>query len=403
MKLSGKKRIAAYAESGAPICGFIQYIDGEKPILMRRMGRQIASDVHDAYTDEVSLDNGRTWDTSRLSLKHIETAGGYIVFTENVTHYDARRDLLIHITDQHFQPGLDGPELSQSTQLRITVDHPQAFLEGVAAPPLVTVFDKDQGLAVSFTHVFEDSQGRLLFSVQWQSKDPDGSLAARGCPHREDRDDVIYDIWESAVLIGTWNDDNSLSWEVGNAVPMDIERTSRGLNEGTLAELSDGRLAMVLRGSNASWTQRPGYKWLSFSDDGGLNWSPAEPLGCDDGSVLQSSATGSWLFRSFTNGKLFWVGNLCARGEKVEGNFPRSPIVIAEVQEEPFALMRDTITVIGDREGDEDEFVQHSNFRAYQDRVTGEAVIYLTRFGEYGSQDDDWLRADCYEYRVSLD
>lgn len=403
MKLSGKKRIAEYTAAGAPICGFIQYIHGDKPTLMRRMGRQIASDTHDAYTDQVSTDNGKTWDAPRTSLKHLEAEGGYIVFTENSTHYDAQRDLLIHITDQMFQPGLDAPNLSHSTQLRITVDHPQAFLEGTTAPPLVTLFNKDQGLDVSFTHAFEDSKGRLYFTVQWQAKDSDGRYAALGYGPREDRDDVCWNVWESAVLIGTWNADDTLNWEIGNPVPMDVERTSRGLNEGTLTELSDGRLAMVLRGSNAAFTEKPGYKWLSFSEDGGLNWSPAEPLACSDGSILQSSATGSWLFRSFTNGKLYWVGNLCTKGEKVDANFPRSPIVIAQVEEEPFALMRETITVIGDREGDEDEFVQHSNFRAYQDRETGEAVVYLTRFGEYGSQNDDWLRADCYEYRISLD
>ena len=44
------------------------------------------------------------------------------------------------------------------------------------------------------------------------------------------------------------------------------------------------------------------------------------------------------LFRSAKNGRLYWMGNLCAAGERARGNSPRSPLFIGEVQEQPFAL-----------------------------------------------------------------
>jgi len=77
------------------------------------------------------------------------------------------------------------------------------------------------------------------------------------------------------------------------------------------------------------------------------------------------------------------------------------PLVVAEVQEQPFALKRDTITVIGDRAPGEPEKVQVSNFRFYQDRLTGELVVFVTRYAERSEQ--DWLLADYYRYRVELD
>lgn len=402
MKVTNVQRIAEHGAKGAPMCGFVDYIDAEKPILLRRMGWQIASDLHDAYSDEVSTDNGRTWSKPRLSLSCIEEDGGYVVFVENATHYDAERDLFLHITDQLWQPDLNGPNENASHELRITLDTPQAFLEGTTKPPLVSRFGIEQGVCISFTHILKDKHGRLLVTVQGAAEDTDKRFSNLGHDVRSDLPNYTRDVWECRLVIGTWNEDNTLDWQVSNPVPVDVEKSSRGLCEGTLAELPDGRLAMVLRGSNAAFLDRPGYKWVSYSEDGGLNWSAAVPLTCDDGNILQSSATGSCLLRSATNGKLYWIGNLCQPGEQASGNFPRSPLVIAEVQEEPFALRRDTITVIDDRHEGEDEYLQLSNFRAYQDRESGEVVINLTRFGERGSDGNDWMLADWYQYRVSL-
>ena len=39
------------------------------------------------------------------------------------------------------------------------------------------------------------------------------------------------------------------------------------------------------------------------------------------------------------------MGNLALRGERADGNRRRSPPVIAEVQEEPFALKREPVQV----------------------------------------------------------
>ena len=94
------------------------------------------------------------------------------------------------------------------------------------------------------------------------------------------------------------------------------------------------------------------------------------------------------------------MGNLALRGERANDNWPRSPLVVVEVQEEPFALKRDTIFAIDERNYNDSSRVQHSNFRFYQDRETGDLVVFLTRYGEFSEK--EWQVADYYRYRVEM-
>lgn len=403
MKLLSKKRIASFTPQGAPLCGCITYIDPVKPLLMHRMGREVASDVHDDFYDTFSNDNGQTWSEPRIALRRIPQENGHIYFVENAIHYAAERNRIVHFVDEVFQKSLTQYDLNHVTRIRITVDTPQAFMNGTTSPPLISTFGLEQGLAASLCHPFADSKNHLLAPVQWQREDAAQEISSQGFALRSDLPHVLTDVWQCALLMGTWSEDNTLHWQLGNAVPYDFQTTSRGLCEGTVAELADGRLVMILRGSNDAWPEKPGYKWVSFSEDAGMNWSPAEPLKCEDGTLLESSATGSALFRSEKNGKLYWIGNLCRTGERANGNWPRSPLYIAEVQEEPFCLIRSSITVIGERAPHEDQRVQHSNFKFYQDRETGDVVLYLTRFGERGVENGKWLDADLYQYRMEID
>jgi len=399
VKVLEKKVMIEHKPERAPICGFATYISATEPVLLRRCGWEVGDDVHDDFYDLISRDNGQTWEAPIPSLRSTAVAGGFMVFVENSAIFLEKRNRLVTITDLKFEPSLEGAHGEYSAQLHITVRDPNDATE---AQPFVSDFGIRQGLYVSFCHPVEDSRGRLLVPVMWQKVD-DGSIQQRGFPTRPDLPDVLMDVWEVALLIGEFDANGEIVWNVGNAVPCEFGKSSRGMNEGTVAELQDGRLAMVLRGSNVGWPDKPGYKWLSFSSDGGTNWTEPIPLPCDDGSTPESSATGSALFRSIKNGRLYWIGNLCLHGERASGNFPRSPLVIAEVQEEPFALRRDSITIIDERAPHEDAGVQMSNFRFYQDRLTGDTVLYLTRYGERGSHQLDWMMADNYQYRVSVE
>jgi hypothetical protein len=178
------------------------------------------------------------------------------------------------------------------------------------------------------------------------------------------------------------------------------ETSSRGLNENALTQLRDGRIAAVCRGDNSAFPEKRGYKWLSFSADDGESWSSPAPLPATGGEPIESGSNGSALFRSSRNGRLYWMGNLALRGDRANGNWPRSPLVIVEVQEEPFALKHETIFAVDERTFNDSPRVQMSNFRFYQDRQTGDVVIFLTRYGE--KSEKEWMMADYYRYRVEM-
>lgn len=393
-----KRVVRAYQPGRTPICGFLSYIDREAPVLLRRSGFEIGDDVHDDFTDEISHDNGVTWGEARPVLAKTAVDGGYLVYIEFASLFHEARNLLIVVTNQRFEASLAGCDLNSSGRLHITVTN----LREPARDPEITVsdFGLPQGVMVSFTAPLLLSSGRVVVPIQWQKPIRNDQL---GLDARTDMPGIFRDAWEPALLIGEFDSKGALQWRPGDSVPFDHSTTSRGLCEGTIAELGGGQLAMVLRGSNSVWHEKLACKWLTFSEDGGQSWSPAKPLACDDGSVIESAASGSALVRSIKNGKLYWIGNLCLNGERPIANFPRSPLVCAEVCEAPFALKRDSITVIDERTAEEGPQLQLSNFKYYQDRITEDLVVYLTRYGEYGQVEADWMQANQYAYRVAVD
>ncbi len=149
----------------------------------------------------------------------------------------------------------------------------------------------------------------------------------------------------------------------------------------------------------------PNCKWVSYSGDRGKTWSYAVPLTDTEGNILESSSSGSYLFRSEANGKLYWIGNLCLKGERSIGNWPRHTLFIAEMEERPnIAIKKETLSIIAQRNPEESDQIQHSNFICYQDRQTGEIVLFMNRFFERGGYENmAWHNTDLYEYRISLE
>ncbi len=388
MRVLSKERFMTH-ENGRPVAtGFVSYISRDKPILMLRTGREDYSDGYDDYADMISEDNGHTWGEPRLRLKSYEVEEGKMRYAEPAAVFDSDTGKLLVLTDLVLYPhdnlnvdasynvvfeSLDSTTREWSDLTRLKLGHPA-------------------GVAVSFAHPIKTSKGRLVFPAQTHYLDENGKpVHYKGC-------------WSPAGVIvhilGDYRPDGSIQWHLSQPVFPDLEKTSRGLYEPAIAELSDGRFAMILRGDNSMFPDRPGYKWLSFSGDHCETWTDPVPLPCDVGDPIESGSNGSALFRSEKNGKLYWIGNLCIDGERPNGNWPRTPIVIVEVQENPFALKRDTITVIDRKAPSESPQVQHSNFRFYQDRENGDIVLFLSRYGETSAE--QWMLADYYRYRVKI-
>jgi hypothetical protein len=207
----------------------------------------------------------------------------------------------------------------------------------------------------------------------------------------------------SVLFLGRWRPDRSEhEWTPGARIEISLDRSARGLMEPEVAELGDGRLLVVWRGSNLGWdgtaSKEPGRKWFSLSTDGGRTLSPVQEWRYDDGSRFYSPSSIHRMIRHSVTGKLYWLGNICPGPPA--GNSPRYPLVIAEVDEPRAAPKRHTVTAVDDRRDGQGD-IQFSNFSLLEDRETHDLELYLTT---YGQEPDpaDWATADCYKYTLRV-
>ena len=208
-------------------------------------------------------------------------------------------------------------------------------------------------------------------------------------------------------FIGRWDRSRrTYAWEKSKPICVPHRVSARGLLEPCVGELSDGRLWMVIRGSNRTFTgndwegtvENPGRKWMSLSEDGGYAWGPVTDLRFDSGEPFCSPSTFAKVLRHSHTGKLYWFGNICP--EPSDGNRPRYPLYIAEVDERIPALRKDTLTVVDDRDPNTDtDAFQLSNFYVFENRETGKIELYLIRYGERASH---WTHADAHKYTIAL-
>ena len=141
----------------------------------------------------------------------------------------------------------------------------------------------------------------------------------------------------------------------------------------------------------------PGRKWCCVSTDDGNTWSEVAALRYDTGEDFFSPATGGRLIRHSRTGRLLWIGNII--DENPRGNGPRYPVQIAEVDEAKVALVKDSVTVIDERGPEDSPALQLSNFKAYEDRESGEIVMVMARWFAEGR--DHWT-APAHEYRIRI-
>ena len=191
-------------------------------------------------------------------------------------------------------------------------------------------------------------------------------------------------------------------WEAGARTFVLPTQSGRGLAEPEAIELSDGRLLVVFRGDNLSWdgskdVTEPGRKWYCISSDGGRTLSPLADWRYDDGTQFYSPSSYHRTLRHSVNGKLYWLGNICAT--LPEGDHPRYPLILAEIDDRTGLLKKKTVTALDDRKPGQQAVVQYSNFTFLEDHETHDMEIYLTAYSEF--EGEDWRTANCYRYTVT--
>ncbi len=212
-----------------------------------------------------------------------------------------------------------------------------------------------------------------------------------------------YTYHDAAVLIARWKPDDTLSWTLSRRVTADPALSTRGMIEPTIAEMPDGRILMVLRGSNDVKPDLPGRRWYAVSDDHGRSWSEPKPWSFATGEAFFSPSSCSQLL-PHANGRVYWIGNVCP--ENPRGNGPRYPLVIVEVDRLALYPIAETLRVVADRAADDPPWTAFSNFFAREDRDTHDIVVHCSPLGtakEIAADAPklDWT-ADALLYRVKV-
>jgi hypothetical protein len=178
--------------------------------------------------------------------------------------------------------------------------------------------------------------------------------------------------------------------------------STRGMDEPTVAPLADGRLLMVIRGSNDKKPELPGRRWVSYSSDQGRTWTKPAYWTYTSGDYFFSPAASSQLI-SHSSGRLFWLGNI--RPDNPKGNRPRYPFIVGEVDTRTGLLDQASVRVVDDRGPGDGELLALSSPYSREDRETGEIVLNMTRFGARSVGSDlanyNWT-ADACLYRIPV-
>jgi hypothetical protein len=388
VRLIAKELLVRHQPNRPVVAGFVTYVSATEPVLMHCYGWEDYSDGYDDYAVSMSHDNGKTWSEPVLKWQSVAVPQGKVRHAEPAALFDRDTGQLIVLTDKVLYPK---DKLDVDAEYALAMDVYDLASDSWSERRELS-FPGERCPAMSFSFPLKTSRGRLLFPGMRQTVEADGkAIHYRGCWAPVD---------EVVTVIGEYQG-AELTWKLGQARPIDPERSSRGLDENALVELPDGRIAALCRGDNSMYPDRAGYKWLIVSSDDGESWSEPAPLPDTEGRPVESGANGSALFRSDRNGKLYWMANLCRPGEHARGNMPRTALMTAEMQEEPFALKRDTIFVIDERNSNDSPELQLSNFRFYQDRETGDVVLFMLRYCEHGLK--EWWRSDYYRYRIGME
>ena len=350
---------------------------------------------------QVSDDNGRTW--SPLVWRPDFAAGlphGYR--REPVTAaLDRHTHRLIALFNALDTPGLDPnavePPIAQQTyylRYRVSRDGGRTWLfdEPIIQSGAYDAKHPLDGVWVGTNAIYLGDvgciplvtrKGKVLVPAQMTVVGPDGKLFNPAGGHT---------YTEVVVLIGSWTKDGHLTWTVGQRIAGDPLRTTRGLIEPTLAEFVDGRILMVMRGSNGGKADPkntlPSYKWFCVSKDGGRTWSQPVPWTYENGEAFFSPSSMSTLFKH-SSGRVFWAGNWSPTN--CLGNLPRWPLVIAEVDRKSLRLIRKSLLTL-DTEQPEDRSqgrLDLSHLTLLEDLQTKEIIACYPR-AHHAYQSYEW-------------
>ena len=178
-----------------------------------------------------------------------------------------------------------------------------------------------------------------------------------------------------ALLRGHWSAGGDLRWSLSTCITVP-EYMSYGLTEPAVAEMNGDRLMVVMRSICGPRQALPSVKFFAISEDGGATWSEPVPLTHPDCSYVYSPGSYLNFFRSDKNDRVYLITNILPGPTR--SGIPRYPLNIVEVDRDFLWALPWTATVIQEREPRHSKLVCFSNWSVYEDRESGNPVIFMT-------------------------
>lgn len=408
MSTIAKVRRERYISSPAPHVSADLETEYTGQGLVRReiLTREASSDLSTDAKIRYSYDNGKTWSDWKDDPSFMSTQGRLTLEEmEFARVFDPTSGKMVRMLFQRLLP----PNLQESLANDTYYDH-QIFQ-----------ISDDDGMTWDSGQLLQYEEGDPFDPNNWDNpgyltkngmyggynilpmSNGDLLYAASVTMPFKNKNGVAESVCGIYCFSGHWDKDlGNYTWTRSEPIAVSKDISSRGLMEACLAELSDGRILLELRGSCTEVT--PGRKWISVSSDHGFTWTDPTDFKYDDGEQFYAPSAFAKMLRSSKTGKLYWIGNITPTPPNA--SLPRYPLLIAEVDETIPALKRSTVTVIDDYNPEKDtNLLQLSNFGVFENRETQEIEIYLTRFGENGQNDEiipDFWTAHVYKYVLTL-
>ena len=273
-------------------------------------------------------------------------------------------------------------------------DTPMVQVGHTQANPFDGVYTGQNGYYIgdgSGDRIIRTQSGRIIVPAQASVLGPDGQLANPGGG---------WTYTDAMMILGDWQPDNTIQWTSAKFIEGDPALSTRGMIEPTITQMPDGRLLCVMRGSNERLYPSPlvytgdGHKWFSVSDDDGDTWTEPQPWTYDDGDPFFSPSACSHLLQH-SSGRYFWIGNISPT--ICQGNHPRYPLVIGEVDSQTLQLIESTVIEIDSLRPDDESGVSLSHMWALEDRLTNDIVITGSRYTQ------DYTSSTPVTYRIGVE
>jgi hypothetical protein len=345
----------------------------------------ISDDIFDHGSLSFSDDNGKTWHDERPHLTGRKTPEGTFRRFDGFGWVDPVNHRLVTLTLEGLfrkDNSLEGL-LQYYLRYRVSEDGGRTDLVDERVIQSGTGFTPDHPIESvwigrnammmpSIPPIVRTRQGHLVVCTSISLPGPDGQWLNPGGG---------FTWLEEQILYGEWQPDGRIAWTCGPRLSLPPERSTRGLDEMTLTEMPDGRILLVMRGSNGGRKdpqgQIPAYKWFSVSSDAGRTWADPQPWRYSDGTLFHSPASMSQIVRH-SNGTYYWFGNITPHNPN--GNLPRYPLVAAEIDPETLGLRRETVFAVATRQPGDPEGLQLSNFSVHEDRADGCFLLHVPWF-----------------------